>query len=231
MEIDDRIREAVARTEVIRSPKQNLYTFGTTNIHYFLVTEPAYLELTQTTDETVIREGRVIAERPRIVTPYYLASLEGFSANARRYFEQLMETYGRSSRGIFYSYRNRPEQTNIVSGNLPGVVEKLTADIDSRGDPLTALIKGIDDMWDVALIRFIYELTARSLGDNVGQLGARGLLEMDDKGVPADARQRIDEMFREVKAGERDPKELKTELDRWGLFQDYEDRFYSLFGK
>jgi hypothetical protein len=29
----------------------------------------------------------------------------------------------------------------------------------------------------------------------------------------------------------RDPKELKTELDRWGLFGEYEDRFFSLFGK
>lgn len=231
MEIDDRIREAVARTEIIRSPKQNLYTFGTTNIHYFLVTEPAYTELTRAANETVIREGKVIAERPRIVTPYYLASLEGFSASARRYFEQLMQTYGRSSRGIFYSYRNEPKEMNIVSNNLPAVVEKLTADIDSRGDPLTALIKGIDELWDVALIRFIYEVTSRSLGDNVSQLGARGLLDIDKKGVPADARQRIDELFRQVRAGEHDPKELKTELDRWGLFEEYEDRFFGLFGK
>lgn len=231
MEIDDRIREAVARTEVIRSPKHNLYTFGTTNIHYFLVTEPAYVELTRTADETVIREGKVIAERPRIVTPYYLASLEGFSTSARRYFENLMETYGRNSRGIFYSYRNEPKEMNIVSSNLPTVVEKLTAEIDQRGDPLTALIKGIDELWDVALIRFIFEVTSRSLGDNVNQLGARGLLDMDGKGVPADARHRIDELFRQVKAGERDLKELKTELDHWGLFGEYEDRFFNLFGK
>lgn len=231
MEIDDRIREAVARTEVIRAPKQNLYTFGTTNIHYFLVTEPAYAELTPATNETVIREGKVIAERPRIVTPYYLASLEGFSANARRYFEQLQEKHGRSARGLFYSYRNEAKEMNIVSNNLPSVVEKLTADIDRRGDPLTALIKGVDELWDVALIRFIYEITSRSLGDNVSQMGARGLLDMDKKGVPADARQRIDELFRQVKAGENDPKELKAELDRWGLFSEYEDRFFSLFGK
>jgi hypothetical protein len=231
VEIDDRIREAVARTEVIRAPKQNLYTFGTTNIHYFLVTEPAYAELAPAVNETVIREGKVIAERPRIVTPYYLASLEGFSASARHYFEQLQEKHGRSARGLFYSYRNEAKEMNIVSNNLPSVVEKLTADIDRRGDPLTALIKGVDELWDVALIRFIYEITSRSLGDNVSQMGARGLLDMDKKGVPADARQRIDELFRQVKAGENDPKELKAELDRWGLFSEYEDRFFSLFGK
>ncbi len=35
MDIDDeRIREAVERTEILRAPKQSLATFGTTNIYY-----------------------------------------------------------------------------------------------------------------------------------------------------------------------------------------------------
>jgi len=58
---DDRIEHAVWRTEVIRPPKQKLATFGTTNIHYYLLTEPVYAELTKEVNETVVREGRVIA--------------------------------------------------------------------------------------------------------------------------------------------------------------------------
>jgi len=76
---DERILDAVRHTEILRAPKQSLYTFGITNIYYYLVTEPVYSELLNNISETVIREGRVIAERPRIVTPYYLSSLEGFS--------------------------------------------------------------------------------------------------------------------------------------------------------
>ena len=35
MDIDDeRIREVVKRTEILRTPKQSLATFGTTNIYY-----------------------------------------------------------------------------------------------------------------------------------------------------------------------------------------------------
>lgn len=232
MDIDDaRIREAVARTEVIRAPKQNLYTFGTTNIHYFLVTEPVYADPASGGNETVVREGKIIAEKPRIVTPYYLTSLEGFSANARRYFDHLSKTHGRNAPGLFYAYRNEPKGLEIVSNNLPAVVERISAEIDQRGDPLTALIKGIDELWDVALVRFIFEITSRSLGDNVSQLGARGLLGVDKQGVPAEARYRIEDMFRRVARGEADPKELKTELDRWALFEEYEDRFLSLFRK
>jgi hypothetical protein len=228
---DERIREAVARTEIIRLPRQKLSTFGTTNIYYYLVTEPAYAIPVQDVSETVVREGRVIAERPRIVTPYYLSSLEGFSTDARRYFEYLVKTRGANAPGLFYAYRNEPKELNIISESLLAVVDKLKDKIDQSGDPLTAIIRGIDELWDVALIRFIYEMTSRSLGDNLNQLGSRGLLGVDRKGVPAEARQRIDELFLQVIRSELDPKQLKEELDRWGLFEEYEDRFFSLFGK
>jgi len=62
MDIDDeKMREAVEHTEILRAPKQSLTTFGATNIYYYLVTEPAYAELVPNTRETVVREGRVIA--------------------------------------------------------------------------------------------------------------------------------------------------------------------------
>jgi hypothetical protein len=232
MDIDDeRIREAVKHTETLRLPKQSLATFGTTNIYYYLVTEPAYKELVKDVSETVIREGRVIAERPRVVTPYYLSQLQGFSTEAKRYLDMLTRQHGAATPGLFYSYRNEPKELTIVSDKLLSVVAKLNADIDKHGDPLTSIIKGEDELWDVSLMKFIYEITRSSIQDNLMQMGARGLLTMDDRGVPADARVRIEEIFRKVEAGQSDPHELKEELDRWDLFSEYEDRFLSLFRK
>ena len=62
-------------------------------------------------------------------------------------------------------------------------------------------------------------------------MDARGLLDVDSSGVPRDARVRIEELFRMVKRGEREPYELKNELDRWSLFVEYEDRFLAIFRK
>ena len=232
MEIDDeRIKYAVLATEILRAPKQNLYTFGTTNISYFLVTQPIYSDSKEGDTETVVREGKVIAERPRIVTPYYLSRLEGFGTEARRYFESLLNEYGPNTAGVFYTYKNEPKDLNIVSDSLPSVIEKINAEIDQRGDTLSAIIRGVDTLWDVSLLKFIFELTRRSLGDNVQQMGRRGLLKMDPRGVPADARMRIEDMFRKVSQGEMEPRELKDELERWELFGEYEDRFFALFGK
>jgi len=231
MDIDDeKIQEAVSHTEILRPPKRSLATFGTTNIYYYLVTEPAYSELEEaSSNETVIREGKVIAERPRIVTPYYLSQIEGFSSDARKYFDILIKTHGANAPGLFYSYKNEPEELTIVSDNLLAVVDKLNLDIDKSGNPLTSIIKGADELWDVSLLKFIYELTRSSLPDNLLQLGSRGLLDIDSRGVPAEARVRIEELFQLAHKGETQPGELKDELDRWGLFEEYEDRFFAIF--
>ena len=232
MDIDDeKIRYAVINTEILRRPKQSLATFGITNIHYYIVTEPAYSEPAEGVAETVVREGKVITERPRIVTPYYLSRLEGFSSDARRYFNMLIETQGPHAPGLLYAYKNEPTETNIVSDNLLSVVDKINTEIDKRGDPLASIIKGQDELWDVSLLKFIYEMTRSSLQDNLSQLQSRGLLNIDAGGVPADARLRIEELFKQVLRGEREPRELKEELARWDLFEEYEDRFFALFQK
>jgi len=232
MNIDDeRIREALRRTEVLRAPKQSLATFGTTNIYYYLVTEPVYSELAKNVTETVVREGRVIAEKPRIVTPYYLSRLDGFSSEARRYFETLIREHGPGTPGLFYTYKNEPKELNIASDSLLSVVDKLNAEIDKRGDPLTSIIKGEDEFWDVSLMKFIYEMTKSSLRSNLQQMGSRGLLNIDTEGIPTDARMKIDELFTKVSSGEGEPHELKAELDRWDLFEEYEDRFLDIFKK
>jgi len=226
---EDRIRYAVSHTEILRPPKQSISTFGTTNIYYYLVTEPAYSDVVKTAIETVVREGRVITERPRIVTPYYLSHLEGFSSDARRYFDMLIATHGPNASGLLYAYKNEPQKLNIVSDNLLSVVDKLNDEIDKRNDPLTSIIKGADELWDISLMKFIYELTRTSLPGNLSQMGSRGLLDIDASGISIDVRVRIDELFRKVSTGEIEPRQLKEELDRWNLFEEYEDRFFTLF--
>lgn len=228
---DERIEYAARHTEVLRFPKQTLATFGMTNIAYYLVTRPAYLELVEGGDETVVREGRVIADRPRIVTPYYLSRLEGFSSDAKRYFDMLIRAHGPNAPGLFYTYRNEPKGLSIVSKGLSEVVDGLNRELDDRGNPLVAIIRGQDELWDVSLMKFIHEITQHSVQKNLLQLGSRGLLDVDAGGVPMDARLRIEELFRMLTRGEVEPGVLKDELERWDLFDEYQDRFLSIFRK
>ncbi len=224
---DDRIGYAIENTHVLRAPKRNLSTFGTTNVRYFLLTKPAYSGVVEASDDTVIREGRVISQQPRVVTPGYMLNLEGFGDGAKDYFERLIMEQGPNVPGILYNYRNEQENLNIVSGTFHSVMDRIEKDVGD--DPLVGIIRGIDELWDVSLLKFIHDLTSRSLEGNVRELQGSGLLGVDSSGATGDARRRIEEMFMRVANKSADPDDLRRELERWGLFSEYEDRFLQLF--
>jgi hypothetical protein len=228
----ERLEFAARHTEIVRHPRQHLATFGITNIYYYILSEPSYAELSADTGkfpetETVIREGRVIAERPKIITPYYLTHLDGFSADAKQYFEKMMMIHGPSAPGLFYTYKNEPKELNIVSDNMKAVIDKLNDQIDKKNDPLATIIKGQDDMWDVSLLKFIYEITSRSVGGNIAQMQSAGMLGMRGS-LPQGARQTIEEMFGQAYRGEIKAHDLEAELNHWGVFEEYQDRFFAL---
>ncbi|MCL2149445.1 MAG: hypothetical protein FWH51_00730 [Dehalococcoidia bacterium] len=227
MNDEERLSRAISLTQVLRPPRQALATFGATNIEYYLVTQPIYAD--GASEETVVRRGRVVANRPRIVTPYYLSQVEGFSADARRYLGKLMAAHGPHAPGIYYTYRNEPGGLDIASDDLPTVLERINKEIDEKDNPLAVIIQGLDEMWDVSLMKFIFEMTENSFGENVRELSSRGLLRVDDEGVPQGARLRIEEMFSQLHRGAVKPGELKDELERWGLFEAYQDRFLAMF--
>jgi hypothetical protein len=231
MDIDDRIQYAIEHTEVLRSPKQRLSTFGFTNMYYYLLTEPVYSELLSKMEETVVREGRVITEKPKIVTPYYLVNIfEGFQ-HGKEYAEFILRKYGANEPGLLYKYRNEPSEVNIVSSPLNEVIVTLNQRIDQKGDPLSVIIKGVGEMWDVSLMKFIHDVTRGSLSSNVTELGMRGLLDIDQAGVPRQTRLLIEQLFEEVREDRNKAPELEAELRSWGLFDEYEDRFLKLFKK
>jgi len=223
MNADARIKYAIEHTKVIRFPRQSLATFGNTIIYYYVVTE-------LTENVNVVREGNVIAQRPRIVTPYYLTRLEGFSEQAYKYFQAMSAKFP-DEPGIFYRYKNEPKEMNIVSETIAKLINKLNERIEEENNPLSTIIKGIEELWDVSLMIFIYELTRKSIYDNVIDFQRRGSLDIDSTGVPKDARNFIEELFELASKDVSRAPELVTELNRWGVFEEYQDRFFALFQK
>jgi hypothetical protein len=226
MNDEERLNQAVSRTQILRAPRQALATFGVTNIEYYLLTQPVYAE--NENQETVVRRGQVIASRPRIVTPFYLSQAEGFSPEARRYLQKMALEHGPHTPGVYYAYRNEPKSTDIVTEALTQVVGHINQELDGKNDRLATIIQGEDQFWDVSLMKFIVEMTSFSMASNVMEMQSRGLLNMDS-GVPQEARLHIEEMFTQLYRGELHPGELQTELQRWGLFEEYQDRFFSAF--
>lgn len=224
-----RLIHAISTTQIVKAPKQHLHTFGITNLHYYVVTEPAYTDLVQGPSESVVREGNVTAQRPAVVTPTYMARLDGFGEDAHRYFGELAREYGANSPGILYRYTNEPGEMNIVEGTVGAVAERISTRLRDDGNNLSAVIKGVDELWDVSLMKFIFEYTVASIQGNIQELQRERLMEASsDSGIPQAAVDRINALFSEAKSGGNHD-DLKQELHRWGVFDDYKDRFLDLF--
>ena len=63
----------------------------------------------------------------------------------------------------------------------------------------------------------------------MAEFDSRGFLDTDTSGVPQGARDYIEELFEQVSRNLSRAPELVIELNRWGLFPEYQDRFLALF--
>ena len=81
-----------------------------------------------------------------------------------------------------------------------------------------------------AAVYWRFQFTSSSAARNVQEFQGRGLLDPLPAygGAPRAAIQQIERLFLDAERGGK-AEELKRELDRWGLFQYYEDRFLNLF--
>lgn len=243
MDLDEKIKRAIENTEILRFPKKLLSTFNSTTVNYYILAEPLYLEFEGKSPETetVVREGKITWQKPKLLTPSYILRLEGFSEEAKRAFKMLARE-DTDLAMILYNLKLKKdsEKMDIVSTSLSSVARRISNEIEKRGDSYCAIIKGVDEFWDVSLSKFIHELVVKSayfsqlpdlMKSSVININRQGypVLARDESGIPVAARIEIEKMFRLFEKGELEPSKLKKELDRWGLFNEYQDRFFRFF--
>lgn len=216
---------AVNNTEIKVMPQRHLETFGTTTLRYHLVSE-----LMDTVNQTRVREGRMLASRPQIVTPeaYSKTVLEGFGAEARQYIDWLKD-HEREIRILQYGYRLKKEvfSEHVISESSETVLERVEKEVKERDDPLSAVVLGVDDPWDVCLVKLFWEVIQTSASHNIKELETRKMFE-DVRGVPKGIRSEIENAFLAASRNASLIKVLGKKLQDYGLFEEYQDRFFSL---
>ena len=103
--------------------------------------------------------------------------LEGFGNKAERYADQLRE-HARNVAVLRYGFQFRKtdlsEQT--LRDSIDAVISRTKRHVESTNEPLSAIIQGVDDAWEVCLLKFTIDMVERSAGSNLGDLRKRGLL-------------------------------------------------------
>ena len=216
---------AVNNTEVVVAPRRHLETFGNTLINYYLVSE-----LMDSVGQVRVREGRMQALRPQIITPSSYSSMmvEGFGEEAEKYLEWLRE-HEDQVRILRYGYMLKQEafSEQVVTDSVDAVIERVKRDVDAKQDPFGAVVKGVDKPWDVCLIRLFWQVIQSSVQANFRELAAKKMFEIQD-GLPGGVREEIEAAF---VAALRNPslvKPLGRLLQQHNVFEQYQDRFFSL---
>ena len=136
---------ALENTKVILPPQKRLETFGTTVLNYHLITEEM-----DAVNRMLVREGRIHAQKPELVTPDGFAKLllDGFGEKAEKYADAVSE-FASQIAILKYGFSFRKDETKRyeVTGALGEVSDKVRAEVEAKGDPLSAVLTGVEPFY------------------------------------------------------------------------------------
>src|SRR5438132_9827484 len=170
----DDFQYAIENTQVSLAPEGKVAAFVRTSFRCYLASE-----LMDRVNEVRVRDGNIHADRPQILTPEHFSRLllEGFGEKAERYVEQLRE-HARNTAVLRYGFQFRKSDVTerMFHDPIEAVVARTKSQVEDLQEPLSAVIQGVDDAWEVCLLKFTIDMIERSAGGNIGDFRKRGLI-------------------------------------------------------
>lgn len=223
MSFEKQFKLAIQHTKILKNPKHRLSTFGQTEINYFFLAEVAGFK-----DRSRLREGVVIAEKPKIITPDFLKNrFEGFGPESEEVGRRFTELYGESLRALEYKFRNEDKSTQIEYTNTEALAERIMKDLAEMRNEQSAVIAGPDQTWQISLMKFIADECLASFESNLRDLEQHGFFDTPEK-IMKERKKEIEELFQRARTDPALISRLGKKLRAYALFKEYEDRFLDL---
>jgi len=215
---------AAEHTKVVHAPAKALETFGATLVNYHLVAE-----LEDDPRKVRIREGRLEAHRPSLITPeeYAQNELEGFGEEAKRYLDFLKQ-HEDKIRILQYGYSLKQESFSeqVVTDSIDNVLDRVVAQVKASEDSFGVVVKGVDEPWDVCLVKTFWLHVNASVPVNAMELECARVRNMAE--MPSGDRGEVERAFALAEGNPSLVKELGMYLRSKGIFERYQDRFFKL---
>jgi len=164
-------REAWNAVRIARNVPYSLFTFGESELPYFLVLEPA-----ESGGMVSLRQGQVKITRPLIITP----------ENAEPEFENFFESDEEAgfaqvllSRTASFSHlrlNNQSQSQRYVSDSVEETVSRLNRKLDQDDEDRIAILTAPNRLAGMAVMRYAAERVMQSAHDNITELRERGFL-------------------------------------------------------
>lgn len=164
---------AARQVRFLLEPRHRLETFGSTLVNYHLISE-----LEDHPGKVRVREGRLEAHQPLVIAPHFAeVETEGLGDEAKAYLEFLRENEN-NLRILRYGYHLKSENYSeqIITDSLAAVTERVKGEVVGSNDQFAAVLQGVDDPWDVALVELWRREVERSARNNIKELDESGRL-------------------------------------------------------
>lgn len=173
-ENERRFREAWESVRIARNVPYGLFTFGDSELPYFLVLGPK-----KPGDTVRVREGMVKITRPLIITPdnfepefedFMDAEDDSESAGMARYL------LARSASFSHLRLKNRGLSSRATTDSIDETVERLSKKLDAEGEDRVAILTAPAGFAGLAVLRYATERVMHSAADNITELREKGFL-------------------------------------------------------
>jgi len=167
----DRFRDAWQAVEIARPVSYSLFTFGASELEYFLIVDSA-----QPGETVSVTQGEVKITRPMIVTPDNAQpELQGFFEDHE--FDDVVEfLLQRTAAFSHLKFENQHSPTQIVSDSVEEVVARLNRQLDTEEEDRVAILTAPHGLGGLAVLRYATERVWQSAPDNIQELRERGFL-------------------------------------------------------
>jgi len=161
-------------TRVLHEPARRIDSFDTTAFDFAIVSG-----LMDSIDQVRIRDGRIEAGSPKIVSPesFNTMQFEGFGEQAEQFANWVRESLGNLAILKYgFEFRRTDVREHLVHDSMEVVRERLVDQAKQSGNPSMAVIEGVDDTWEISLLKFSLDMVRKSSEINRFDFKRRGLI-------------------------------------------------------
>lgn len=169
-ELEHRFHDAWDAVRIARPVHYSLFTFGESELPYYLVCDAVPPETTVS-----IMEGEIKVTRPLLITP------ENMDPEFRNFFEsqeerEMVQFLMKRTVIPQLKFDNTSHQTDIRSDSVEEAVALLNHKLDAEDEDRVAILTAPPALAGIALFRYALERVIESQPDNVRELRERGFL-------------------------------------------------------
>jgi hypothetical protein len=171
-EDESRFRRAWSAVQIVRSIEYTLFTFGDSELPYYLVCESD-----KPGGMVKVRKGEIKVARPLILTP------DNMDPEFRDFFEEQEDSgylqFLLARRASLFSnlkFTNRHGPDKLVSDSVEEIVSQLNRQLDDEEEDRVAILTAPLALAGLAVLKYATERVSASGESNIQELRERGFL-------------------------------------------------------